>query len=133
MGNDAGKKKKGNIEKVEPPPPDILPPMIAEQIPEGIRGFMFALISRSGPPSHPLEQVITEEHVQQAITNAENEAKRRLSFAVGGRRFNLTYFIITLIAVGLLIYMFQDKPAILTPIGTAILGFGAGFGVSKKL
>ena len=45
----------------------------------------------------------------------------------------MAVFMISLIAVGGLIYAFHDKPNVFTPILTAILGIGSGFGVATKL
>lgn len=133
MGKDANKNNAGEIEKKdkEPLPEDVLPPELAKRIPQDVRQEVIALFMRSGPVPSPLSRVITSEHVDQVISNTENESNRNFRFAISGRRYSFAVFLILLGAAGALLYGFSDKPQVFTPILTALLGFGAGFGVGK--
>lgn len=133
MGNDANNNEAREIEKKDQEPlPDVLPPELANRIPQDVRREVIAFFLRSGPAPSPLARVIKSEHVDKILINAEQDADRSYKFACSGRRYGFAVFIISIIVTGLLVYGFSDKPQVFTPILTAVLGFGAGFGVSKR-
>lgn len=132
VGKGANKNNASAIEKKDQESLDVLPPELAKRIPEEVRRDVVAYFMRFGPAPSPLSRVIKSEHIDKIIESTENDSNRSFRFASSGRWFSLIYFVISLIATGLLIYSFSDKPQIFTPILTAILGFGAGFGVGKR-
>lgn len=112
-----------------------------ERFEEMSRSMM--MMMGSGPFPNPLHEKMTEAHIGKILEISANHDEREFSLASrqqdhhdSNRWFMIAVLVIVLLAVGFFCFLFKDKPDILQPILTGILGFGAGalggYGVGKS-
>ncbi len=93
----------------------------------------FMMMMGSGPFPNPLHQKMTDVHISKIleITSEHDEREFKLLQRDHDRKdtnrwFSLAVLVIILIAVLVVCILFKEKPEVLIPILTGILGFGAG-------
>lgn len=76
---------------------------------------------------------MTEQHVPLLLDMIEAENKRRHEYHTSHRWFQLALFATVIVVFVFLVVFLSDKPSMLAPMLTAILGFAGGYGLGKKV
>ena len=93
--------------------------------------------------AHPIHEKMNEKHIATVLELAVKHDEREYLLALGqqeyvssNRWFMLAVFVITLLTIGFLVVFLKDKPEILIPVLSGLLGFAAGalagFGFGKS-
>lgn len=103
-----------------------------------------------GQATNPLQQKMTEAHIFAVIDLAANHDKREFDLAKGrqelekarlqidasSRWFGLAVYGALIVVLVLVLILFRNKPEILVPVVTGIVGgaggFGAGWGIARR-
>ena len=93
--------------------------------------------SHDRPPVNPLFEKFTESHIDKYLDYIQKDDDSAVDIKKSNRWFNLAYFVIALIAVGLAIFFIfpKDKEFLQNIIQILLAfagGFGAGYGVKSR-
>lgn len=114
-----------------------IPEEFLDSMPAEERNQFVQLISSitqfGGPVFNPVLRRITSDHITQLIGNDEARSRREAEAEKSGRRYQFTYFIITIAVVLFLVvfFTFQQRTDLITAVLTGIAGLGAGFGLGR--
>ena len=114
-----------------------IPEEFLDSMPAEERNQFVQLISSitqfGGPVFNPVLRRITSDHITQLIGNDEARSRREAESEKSGRRYQFTYFIITIAVVLFLVVFFtiQQRTDLITAVLTGIAGLGAGFGLGR--
>ncbi len=114
-----------------------LSPEILERMPPESRGRVVRSFSHitqfPGPVVNPVLQRITSEHLTQMLGNAEAQSSRDAEAEKSNRRYQFSYFIVTIVGLLSLLVFFtlREQFDLLTAIITGVAGLGAGFGLGR--
>lgn len=115
---------------------EVFPKEFLEAIPEEDRGRVKAVISQmmissNVRPRNPLLNKITSEHITSILSNSNQQDERRWTDKNWDRLYKGVIFSISMVVVLVVIYVLRDNQEALKIVMTALLSFGAGFGVGK--
>jgi len=102
---------------------------ITEELPTEMRHMMrlMSVTMRSGPAESPIAKHITSEH----ITKNQELDEKAMAYEDKDRtrKFWLTiiFAIVSVVVLGLVLFLFRDDSEILIPIITLLVGGGGGF------
>lgn len=87
----------------------------------------------ASPVFNPVLQRITSEHISQVISNAAAQSNREAEAEKSNRRYQFSYFVVTIVALLSLLVFFaiREQYNVLIPVVTGITGLGSGFGIGK--
>jgi len=117
---------------------------VAEKKPEKLFEMMAMGLSTVG---NPLHQKMTPEHISQVLDLAARHDEREFElnkksqeheFAHGtsNRRYVCYVFTVAVVLIVIVLFLFKEKPDVLTPIltgiGGLVSGFFGGWGLGKK-
>lgn len=114
-----------------------IPQEFLDSMPPEERNQFVQLISSitqfGGPIFNPVLRQFTSEHITQVIDNDEARSRREADSEKSGRRYQFTYFAITLAVLLFLVVFFtlQQRTDLITAVITGIAGLGAGFGLGR--
>ena len=114
-----------------------IPEEFLDSMPAEERNQFVQLISSitqfGGPVFNPVLRRITSDHITQLIGNDEARSRREAESEKSRRRYQFTYFIITIAVVLFLVVFFtlQQRTDLITAVLTGIAGLGAGFGLGR--
>ena len=114
-----------------------IPQEFLDSMPPEERNQFVQLISSitqfGGPIFNPVLRQFTAEHITQVIDNDEARSRREADAEKSGRRYQFTYFAITIAVLLFLVVFFtlQQRTDLITAVITGIAGLGAGFGLGR--
>ena len=111
---------------------EFLDNMPAEQRNQFVQLFS-SITQFAGPVFNPVLRRITSDHITQLIGNDEARSRREAESEKSGRRYQFTYFIVTIAVVLFLVVFFtlQQRADLITVVLTGVAGLGAGFGLGR--
>ena len=102
-----------------------------KDVPPQIQQMMASFMM--GPPPNPIMNKINEKHIDkamdlagQAIENNHIIDNRELDIKISNRWFVFAVLSLILVVLVILVIKLQDKPEVLLPIITGLVGLGAG-------
>ena len=114
-----------------------IPEEFLDNLPPEERNQFVQLISSitqfGGPVFNPVLRRITSDHITQLIGNDEAKSRREAESEKSGRRYQFTYFTVTIAVLLFLVVFFtlQQRTDLITATLTGIAGLGAGFGLGR--
>jgi len=111
-----------------------LPPELAAKLPPQVRSEVTAFIMQMQyAPANPLARRVTSEHITLALELGAKESERQFTYAKQTRWFQGGVFVVAVAVFVFLVLFLADRPTLLAPTLTSLLGFAAGFGVGKRV
>ena len=114
-----------------------IPPEVLENMPPEMRSAVIqASLSTtqfSTPVLNPVLQRVRPEHITQIINNVDTQSNREAEAEKSNRRYQFSYFIVTIVVLLALLVFFaiREQYNVLIPVVTGITGLGSGFGIGK--
>jgi hypothetical protein len=104
---------------------DKLPPEVKQQI-----TFLSSHQRIGLPPSNPIANKVTSEHIGEIIKIADNDSEREFKDNISTRRYSLTYFVLSLLFLTfLIVFLSQVDKALLIDVLKVFIGFLGGLGL----
>lgn len=124
---------KGTTKPPEAIPELPLPPELAKRIPDELKVELSTFMMGPGGHQNPILAKVTPEHIARVLDIAATTTANDHEESKSVRRYQFASFLFALGLFVFLVIFLSEKPVILVPMLTALLGFASGFGVGRKV